>query len=201
MGAVSPVPFATAAFMQKVEERIIIPTLKGLQNENILYGGFIFIGLMNVDGDPYVIEYNVRLGDPETEVVLPRLEGDLIDLFEGVGQHTLHEKTCRTSERTAVTVVCVSEGYPEAYRKGVEISGLNHVDGSLVFQSGTAMNGRQLVTAGGRVLAVTSLGNSLKEARETSYRNMNHIKYNGKYYRTDIGADLSAYLENSSPHV
>jgi phosphoribosylamine--glycine ligase len=201
MGAVSPVPFATAPFMQKVEERIIIPTLKGLQSENIMYGGFIFIGLMNVDGDPYVIEYNVRLGDPETEVVMPRLEGDLIDLFEGVGQHTLHEKTCGTNARTAVTVVCVSEGYPEAYRKGVEISGLNHVAGSLVFQSGTAMNGRQLVTAGGRVLAVTSLGNSLKEARETSYRNMNHIKYNGKYYRTDIGADLSAYLENSSPHV
>jgi phosphoribosylamine--glycine ligase len=201
MGAVSPVPFATAAFMQKVEERIIIPTLKGLQSENILYGGFLFIGLMNVDGDPYVVEYNVRMGDPETEVVLPRLEGDLIDLFEGVGQHTLHEKTCGTSERTAVTVVCVSEGYPEACRKGVEISGLDHVDGSLVFQSGTAMNDRQLVTAGGRVLAVTSLGNSLDEARETSYRNMNHIQYNGKYYRTDIGADLSAYLENSSPHV
>jgi phosphoribosylamine--glycine ligase len=201
MGAVSPVPFATAPFMQKVEERIIVPTLKGLQNEDIMYCGFIFIGLMNVNGDPYVIEYNVRMGDPETEVVMPRLDGDLIDLFEGVSRHTLHEKTCHTNERTAVTVVCASEGYPEAYPKGMEISGLNNVDDGLVFQSGTAMDGHKLVTAGGRVLAVTALGSSLDEARKTSYHNVNGITYTGKYYRTDIGADLSSYTENSSAHV
>ncbi|MDR0738074.1 MAG: phosphoribosylamine--glycine ligase [Prevotellaceae bacterium] len=201
MGAVSPVPFATAPFMQKVEERIIIPTIKGLQNENIMYCGFIFIGLMNVGGNPYVVEYNVRLGDPETEAVMPRLDGDLIELFEGVSQHTLHEKTCKINDRTALTVVCVSEGYPEAYRKGMEITGLDSVTGSLVFQSGTAMQDGQLVTAGGRVLAVTSLGNSIDEARETSYANMKHIKYNGKYHRTDIGTDLSPYTENPSAHA
>jgi phosphoribosylamine--glycine ligase len=201
MGAVSPVPFATAPFMQKVEERIIIPTIKGLQSENITYCGFIFIGLMNVGGDPYVIEYNVRMGDPETEAVMPRLDCDLLELFDGVSQRTLHEKNCRTNDRTAVTVVCVSEGYPEAYRKGMEITGLDHVDGSLVFQSGTAMNDGTLVTAGGRVLAVTSLGNDLHEARDTSYRNIKHITYKGKYHRTDIGADLSAYTENSPAHV
>jgi phosphoribosylamine--glycine ligase len=201
MGAVSPVPFATAPFMQKVEERIIIPTIKGLQNENITYGGFIFIGLMNVNGNPYVVEYNVRMGDPETEAVMPRLDCDLIELFEGVSQHTLHEKNCEINNRTAVTVVCVSDGYPEAYRKGMEITGLEHVAGSLVFHSGTAMKDGKLVTAGGRVLAVTSLGNSIGEARETSYLNMKHITYKGKYHRTDIGADLSFYIENSSTHV
>jgi phosphoribosylamine--glycine ligase len=201
MGAVSPVPFATASFMQKVEERIIIPTIKGLQNENIMYQGFIFIGLMNVDGNPYVIEYNVRMGDPETEAVMPRLDGDLIELFEGVSQHNLHEKTCKTSNRTAVTVVCVSEGYPEAYQKGMEITGLDYVTDSIVFQSGTATKDGKLVTAGGRVLAVTSLGNSIDEARSTSYANIEHIDYKGKYHRTDIGVDLSAYTENSSAHV
>jgi phosphoribosylamine--glycine ligase len=201
MGAVSPVPFATAPFMQKVEERIIMPTIKGLQRENIVYHGFLFIGLMNVDGEPYVVEYNVRMGDPETEAVMPRLEGDLVELFDGVSQHTLHEKTCRTSELTAVTVVCVSEGYPEAYRKGMEITGLRHVSDSLVFQSGTAMNGGKLVTAGGRVLAVTSLGRSIGEARDTSYRTIGHIKYKGKRHRTDIGTDLSSCIENSSAHA
>lgn len=201
MGAVSPVPFATAPFMQKVEERIIVPTIKGLQGENITYCGFLFIGLMNVNGNPYVVEYNVRMGDPETEAVMPRLDADLVDLFEGVSRHTLHEKTCKTSELTAVTVVCVSDGYPEAYRKGMEITGLDRVDGSLVFQSGTARNGDKLVTAGGRVLAVTSLGHSIGEARDASYRSMQRIAYEGKRHRTDIGADLSAYLENTSSHV
>ncbi|MDR0692504.1 MAG: phosphoribosylamine--glycine ligase [Prevotellaceae bacterium] len=200
MGAVSPVPFATAPFMQKVEERIIIPTIKGLQNENIMYCGFIFIGLMNVGGNPYVVEYNVRMGDPETEAVMPRLDGDLVDLFEGVSRHTLHEKTCKINDRTALTVVCASEGYPEAYRKGMDITGLDSVTDSLVFQSGTAMKDGQLVTAGGRVLAVTSLGHSIDEAQKTSYAGMKHIKYNGKYHRTDIGADLSRYTENSSAH-
>ncbi|MDR3184393.1 MAG: phosphoribosylamine--glycine ligase [Prevotellaceae bacterium] len=201
MGAVSPVPFATAPFMQKVEERIIIPTIKGLQSENIVYRGFIFVGLMNVNGEPYVVEYNVRLGDPETEAVMPRLESDLVDLFEGVSRHTLHEKDCQTSKLTAVTVVSVSGGYPGACQQGIEITGLRRTAGSMVFHSGTAIRGGKLVTAGGRVLAVTSLGGSLAEAREASYNTMKHIKYKGKYHRTDIGADLSSYLENLSVHA
>jgi phosphoribosylamine--glycine ligase len=201
MGAVSPVPFATVPFMQKVEQRIIIPTIKGLQSENILYRGFLFIGLMNVGGNPYVVEYNVRLGDPETEAVLPRLDSDLLDLFDGVSRQTLHEKTCDINDRTAVTVVCVSNGYPEAYRKGMEITGLDRVAGSLVFHSGTAMNDGKLVTAGGRVLAVTSLGHSIDEAQSTSYANIAHIKYEGKNHRTDIGSDISSYTENPSTHV
>jgi phosphoribosylamine--glycine ligase len=192
MGAVSPVPFANSDFMKKVEERIVIPTIKGLQNDNITYKGFIFIGLMNVNGDPYVIEYNVRMGDPETEVVLPRIESDLIELFEGIAQHTLNEKECIISDLTAVTVMCVSEGYPEEYKKGVEITGIQEVNESIVFQAGTSNKDGKTVTSGGRVLAVTSLGKNSKDAQEACYKSINKINYEGKYFRTDIGNDLIA---------
>ncbi len=190
MGAVSPVPFADPAFMEKVRTRVVEPTVEGLKKDKIKYNGFIFIGLMNVDGDPYVIEYNVRMGDPETEVVLPRIESDLIDLFEGIAFGTLEEKEIAVTDRTAVTVVSVSGGYPGDYEKGKPIEGLDAPAESLVFHAGTALKGKEAVTAGGRVLAVTSFGQTIAEAAARSYATLSGIGYEGKYCRTDIGQDL-----------
>ena len=193
MGAVSPVPFATAEFMQKVEQRIIKPTVDGLAKEGIRYQGFIFIGLMNIDGDPFVIEYNVRLGDPETEVIIPRIESDIIDLFEGIVYGTLDSKEVVISEDYAVTVVCVAEGYPNEYRKGDTILGVNNVTESTVYQAGTAVDEHSnLITAGGRVLTVTSRGKTIEQALAKSYASIDKIKYQGIYYRKDIGKDLIA---------
>jgi phosphoribosylamine--glycine ligase len=190
MGAVSPVPFAGKEFMKKVEERIVIPTVEGLKKEGIVYKGFIFIGLMNCNGEPYVIEYNCRMGDPETEVVMPRIKSDLIDLLEGVAEGILSEKEFETDERTAVTVMLVSGGYPGDYEKGKRVSGLDKVEGSMVFHAGTKSEGDAVLTSGGRVMAVTSYGNSIDEALEASYRNAGKISYEGIYYRKDIGLDL-----------
>ncbi|OSY87016.1 phosphoribosylamine--glycine ligase [Tenacibaculum holothuriorum] len=190
MGAISPVPFANQEFLNKVEERIIKPTIEGLQKDGIDYRGFIFIGLMNVNGDPFVIEYNVRMGDPETEVVLPRIQSDLLDLFEGVAQQTLHEKSYEVTSQTATTVMLVSGGYPEAYEKGKEIKGFNSVEDSIVYHAGTTIKDGKTVTSGGRVMAITSLGNSINEALEKSYKNINKISFDKMNYRKDIGFDL-----------
>lgn len=191
MGAVSPVSFADAVFMEKVRTRIVEPTVAGLARENIPYKGFIFIGLMNRDGEPYVIEYNVRLGDPETEVVLPRITSDIIELFEGMAYGTLDRTAITVTSETAVTVVAVSGGYPGEYEKGRVISGLNRPADSLVFHAGTASKGKEVVTAGGRVLAVTSFGGSIEEASRKSFETLAEIDYEGKSYRTDIGNDLT----------
>lgn len=190
MGAVSPVPFVDAEFMRKVEERIIKPTVEGLRKEKIEYRGFIFIGLMNVGGEPFVIEYNCRMGDPETEVVIPRVKNDLAGLFEAVAEGRVAGQKLEVDERTAVTVMLVSGGYPGVYDKGKEISGLSSVDGSIVFHAGTGMKDGKVVTAGGRVLAVTSFGNNLSEARDLSYQNVGKIVFDGIYCRNDIGNDL-----------
>ncbi len=191
MGAISPVPFADDDFINKVEKRIIKPTVNGLQSENIDYKGFIFIGLMNVAGDPFVIEYNVRMGDPETEVVLPRVETDLVDLFEAVGNQTLNEIELNVNPQTATTVMLVSGGYPEAYEKGKVITGFDTVEGSLVFHAGTALKDNQVVTSGGRVMAITSFGNSIEEALAKSYSNIDKIHFDKMNYRRDIGFDLT----------
>ncbi len=190
MGAVSPVPFADKVFLDKVCKQIVEPTLEGLMQRNILYKGFIFIGLMNVDGDPYVIEYNVRMGDPETEVVMPRLDADLLDLFEGVANETLASKSFGIMPDTAVTVVCVSGGYPDTYSKGFAISGLDNVTDSIVFHAGTKQNNNTVETAGGRVLAVTSLAANLTDSLHKSYQAIGKIEYEGMYMRRDIGKDL-----------
>jgi phosphoribosylamine--glycine ligase len=190
MGAVSPVPFADAAFLEKVEKRIIIPTIDGLKKDGIDYRGFIFIGLMNCNGDPYVIEYNCRMGDPETETVLPRIQSDLIDLFEGVASQTLDRCNYNTDPRTAVTVMLVAGGYPGDYQKGDVISGVEQISGSLVFHAGTTNSGNDVVTNGGRVLAITSLGESISQASSLSVKHAEKITYKGKYYRKDIGKDL-----------
>lgn len=190
MGAVSPVPFADAIFMKKVDERIIRPTVQGLIKENIVYKGFIFFGLINVNNEPYVIEYNCRMGDPETEVVMPRIQNDIVDLFEAVGAGTLGTKKLITDPRTAVTVMMVSGGYPGDYQKGKSMTGFEAVKGSLAFHAGTARKGNEVVTSGGRVLAMTSYGNTIREAAQTSFNNAEKIKYEGKYYRKDIGKDL-----------
>jgi len=187
MGAFSPVPFCDQTFMDKVKSRIIDPTLEGLKAEGIVYKGFIFIGLMSVNGEPFVIEYNCRMGDPETEVVLPRLENDLVELFEAVGNGSLHEHKPKISTQHAATVVVVSGGYPGDYPKGLHISGLDRVEGELVFHAGTKQVGDQLVTNGGRVLAFTSIGASLESALARSYKSINEICYEGIYYRKDIG--------------
>ncbi|HYW96435.1 MAG TPA: phosphoribosylamine--glycine ligase [Bacteroidales bacterium] len=190
MGAVSPVPFADKAFMKKVEDRIIRPTVEGLKKEHIVYKGFIFIGLMNVNGDPFVIEYNVRLGDPETEVVMPRVDADFLELLVATGEGKLAHKAIRTDPRTACTVMLVSGGYPGSYEKGKVIGGLDDTPGSIVFHAGTTMKDKVPVTAGGRVLAVTSYGRSMDEALDVSYRNAEKITFDGKYYRKDIGFDI-----------
>lgn len=193
MGAISPVPFADENFLSKVEEQVVKPTIEGLKKENINYKGFIFIGLMNNNGNPFVIEYNVRMGDPETEVVIPRIESDLLDLFHGVATQTLHEKEIKINPQTATTVMLVSGGYPEAYEKGKMISGLENIEGSTIFHAGTTIKDNQVVTNGGRVIAVTSFGNSLEEALEKSFKNAEKIQFEKKYYRKDIGQDLMVY--------
>lgn len=190
MGAISPVPFADAAFMDKVHNRIIVPTVKGLKNEMIPYKGFIFFGLINVKGDPYVIEYNCRLGDPETEVVIPRLKSDILDLFEGVATNTLSERDIEFFDKSAATVMMVSGGYPEAYEKGKTIYGLNSVVESIVFHAGTSSDGPSVLTAGGRVLSVTSYGRNLDVALEKTYDSMAKISFDGAYYRKDLGFDV-----------
>lgn len=196
MGAVSPVPFAGKEFMQKVEERIVKPTVAGLQKDNIPYKGFIFIGLMNSDGDPMVIEYNVRMGDPETEVVMPRIESDLVDLFQAVAENRLGEKTIKVSDKTCTTVMMVAGGYPGSYKKGDVMTGFDKVDGSILFHAGTTTNSNgDVVTNGGRVIAVSSLGNTKDEAIAMSYKNVEHIKYEGRYFRRDISKDLDKYYK------
>ncbi len=193
MGAVSPVPFADRAFMQKVEERVIIPTIKGLAKDGIEYKGFVFIGLMNDNGNPYVIEYNVRMGDPETEVVIPRIENDLVELFDLTGKGRLSECKLRISNEVATTVILVSGGYPEDYEKGKIINGLAEVTDIILFHAGTKKVGDSIVTAGGRVLALTGLSKTIDESLAKSYQAANHINYEGKYFRGDIGKDLKSY--------
>jgi phosphoribosylamine--glycine ligase len=190
MGAISPVPFADEAFLNKVEEQVVKPTIAGLKADGIDYKGFIFIGLMNDNGNPSVVEYNVRMGDPETEVVIPRIKSDLLDLFEGVANQTLHEKTFEVDSRTATTVMLVSGGYPEAYEKGKIMTGFDAVENSIPFHAGTTQDGENVVTSGGRVLALTSFGADIQEALSYSFANSEKIQFDKKYYRTDIGFDL-----------
>ena len=190
MGAVSPVPFANEAFMQKIEERIIKPTIEGLKKEQITYRGFVFIGLIKVGDDPYVIEYNVRMGDPETEVVLPRLQTDLVSLLEATAKGKLKDCSLSIDPRSATTVMIVSGGYPEEYEKGKVISGLQQESESVIFHAGTREKGGEVLTAGGRVLAITSLANDFKEALKKSYRRIEKISFENMYYRKDIGMDL-----------
>lgn len=190
MGAISPVPFADSAFISKVEEQIVKPTINGLKADGIDYKGFIFIGLMNDNGNPSVVEYNVRMGDPETEVVIPRIKSDLLDLLEGVANQTLGEKTFEIDERTATTVMLVSGGYPEAYEKGKIMTGFDEVENSIAFHAGTKQEGDNIVTSGGRVLALTSFGLDIKDALSKSFTNAEKINFDKKYYRTDIGFDL-----------
>lgn len=191
MGAVSPVPFADNKFMEKVEERIIKPTISGLIADGITYRGFIFLGLINVGGDPMVIEYNVRMGDPETEAVMLRIDSDLVDLLEGAAKGNLGDLPLKENPQTATTVIMVSGGYPGSYEKGKVITGTDDVEESILFHAGTARDSEgRLVTAGGRVIAASSLGNSIEEALGKSYRSVDKVAWEGKYFRRDIGQDL-----------
>lgn len=190
MGAVSPVPFADETFVQKIKDRIVIPTLEGLQKDQLPYKGFIFIGLINVGGDPYVIEYNVRMGDPETEAVLPRVTNDWVALMQATANGTLHNHQIAIDPRAATTVVAVSGGYPEAYQKGKEIRGLVASDQVKVFHAGTVLKEDQILTSGGRVLAVTALGDTIQDALDKAYQELDKISFDQIYYRKDIGKDL-----------
>jgi phosphoribosylamine---glycine ligase len=190
MGAVSPVPFAGPEFMGKVEKRIIIPTVKGIQDDGLDYKGFLFFGLMNCEGEPYVIEYNARLGDPETEAIMLRLKSDLVELLEGVASQSLDEKIIEIDDHAAVTVMLVSGGYPDAYEKGKIITGFGDVDGSIVFHAGTKSAGDAVITDGGRVLSVSSLGSSFRQALNISYSNASKLNFEKMYFRKDIGFDL-----------
>lgn len=190
MGAISPVPFADASLMQKIEERIVKPTIQGLHKDSLPYKGFVFIGLIKVGDDPKVIEYNVRMGDPETEVVLPLLKNDLLELFQHISNQTLNEIEIEIDERTAATVVLVSGGYPEAYEKGKTITGFDSVTDSIVFHAGAKLENDETVTSGGRVMAITSFGNTMTEALKKSYQSIEKIQFDKMNYRKDIGFDL-----------
>lgn len=190
MGAVSPAPFADKDFMQKVHDRIVAPTVRGLHEEGIPYQGFIFIGLMSVNSEPYVIEYNVRLGDPETQAIMPRLRSDLLDLFDGIASNTLSEYHVDVDDRTCTTVVLAAEGYPGDYPKGRAITGLEEVRNAIAFHAGTTMANGELVTSGGRVMAVTAIGKDLEQAIATVYAGLAPIKFAGMQFRADIGRDL-----------
>ncbi len=190
MGAVSPVPFADAILLEKIENRIVKPTIEGLKKDNIQYKGFVFIGLINVKGEPIVIEYNVRMGDPETEVVIPRLESDLVELFQAVANEKLDEINLKVTDKSAATIMMVSGGYPEEYVNGKVISGIETVTDSIVFHAGTKKDNDKIITNGGRVLAVTSLGENFEEAIKKSYQNIEKLHFDTMYYRKDIGFDL-----------
>jgi phosphoribosylamine--glycine ligase len=193
MGAVSPVPFVDSKLRDKIENQVIIPTIKGLKQEKIAYKGFIFIGLMIVKGEPFVIEYNCRMGDPETEVVMPRIKSDLLDLLEGVATETLSERDIEIDMRSATTVMMVAGGYPEKYQKGKTIYGLNTVSNAVVFHAGTAADGPAITSNGGRVLSVTSTGRNIEEALVKAYKNVKQIEFENAYFRKDIGQDLLAF--------
>ncbi|RXR20935.1 phosphoribosylamine--glycine ligase [Flavobacterium amnicola] len=195
MGAVSPVPFADAVLMEKIETRIVKPTVEGLQKDGIEYKGFVFIGLINVKGEPMVIEYNVRMGDPETEVVMPRVKSDLVELFQAVGAQKLDEVTLEIDERSATTIIIASGGYPEDYEKGKVISGIEKVTDSIVFHAGTKEENGAIVTNGGRVLAITSYGNDFQEAVQKSYESIAKIQFDQMYFRKDIGKDLASLVK------
>lgn len=190
MGAVSPVPFADQVLLDKIENRIVKPTIDGLQKDGIEYKGFVFIGLINVKGEPMVIEYNVRMGDPETEVVMPRLNSDLVEIFEAISKEELDKITLEIDERAATTIMVVSGGYPEDYEKGKEITGIETIKDSIVFHAGTKLENGKVVTSGGRVLAITSYGNNFQEAIKKSYQSIDKLQFDKMYYRKDIGFDL-----------
>ena len=190
MGAVSPVPFADAILIEKIETLIVKPTIAGLQKDGIEYKGFVFIGLINVKGEPMVIEYNVRMGDPETEVVMPRIKSDLVTLFQAVANQKLDEVSLEIDERSATTIMIVSGGYPEDYEKGFEITGLENIKESIAFHAGTKVENGKVITNGGRVIAVTSFGNDFQEAIKKSYQNIDKLHFDKMYFRKDIGFDL-----------